>query len=117
MAAFNNGDAPGVAGLYTQDAMVLPPDAVRLDGRQAIEQFWQGAIDAGLTNLVLETVEMDVSGDTTYEVGNLFLDAPGADGELSTISGKYIVIWKYGEDGEWRLHRDIWNVNPAPAEK
>ena len=25
--------------------------------------------------------------------------------------GKYIVIWKRDDDGAWRLHRDIWNMN------
>jgi ketosteroid isomerase-like protein len=30
------------------------------------------------------------------------------------VSGKYIVVWK--KDGDaWRLHRDIWNTDPAPA--
>ena len=117
MTAFNDRDATGLANLYTEDAMLLPPDAVRLDGRQAIEQFWQGAIDAGVSSMVLETVEVEVTGDTAYEVGILSLDVPGENGELNSVSGKYIVIWKYGEDGEWRLHRDIWNVNPAISEQ
>ena len=94
MTAFNNRDAASVANLYTEDAVLLPPDAVRVDGRQAIGQFWQGAIDAGVSNLVLETVEMEVTGDTSYEVGILSLDVPGENGELNSVSGKYIVIWK-----------------------
>jgi ketosteroid isomerase-like protein len=32
------------------------------------------------------------------------------------VSGKYIVVWQLGDDGAWRLHRDIWNMNAAPAE-
>ena len=116
MTAFNDRDAASLANLYTEDAMLLPPGAVRLDGRQAIERFWQGAIDAGVSSLVLETVEMEVAGDTSYEVGILSMDVPGENGELNTVSGKYIVIWKYGEDNEWRLHRDIWNVDPATSE-
>lgn len=117
MAAFNDRDAASVADLYTEDAILLPPDAVRLDGRQAIGRFWQGAIDAGISNLVLETVEVEITGDTSYEVGVLSLDVPGENGDLNTVSGKYIVIWKYGKDGEWRLHRDIWNVDPATSEQ
>ncbi|TIR04878.1 MAG: hypothetical protein E5X37_28660 [Mesorhizobium sp.] len=27
--------------------------------------------------------------------------------------GKYIVVWKKGDDGTWRLHRDIWNLGAA----
>jgi ketosteroid isomerase-like protein len=28
---------------------------------------------------------------------------------------KYLVIWKQGDDGMWRLHVDIWNSS-LPAE-
>jgi len=38
------------------------------------------------------------------------------DGARVPVSGKYIVVWQRGEDGAWRLYRDIWNMNPAPAE-
>ena len=29
------------------------------------------------------------------------------------IKGKYVVVWKKGSDGTWRLYRDIWNADPA----
>nr|NIO33253.1 DUF4440 domain-containing protein [Gemmatimonadota bacterium] len=29
--------------------------------------------------------------------------------------GKYLVVWKRGEDGNWKLHADIWNTS-MPAE-
>jgi hypothetical protein len=47
-AAFNGGDGAGVAALYAEDAAVLPPDGARVDGRDAIQAFWQGAIDGGV---------------------------------------------------------------------
>lgn len=28
---------------------------------------------------------------------------------LRTAVAKYVVVWKK-EDGQWRLHRDIWNT-------
>jgi len=30
-----------------------------------------------------------------------------------TVTGKYIVLWKLGEDGVWRLQWDLWNDDPA----
>ena len=45
--AFNAKDAAGVAANYTEDAAILP-DSRRLDGRDKIQQFWQGAIDGGV---------------------------------------------------------------------
>lgn len=113
--AFNSKDAAAVAAHYTEDAAVLPPDAARVDGRENIEKFWRGAMDAGLTDLALKAVEVEESGDLAYEVGTFTFKAPGEGGALAEAAGKYIVIWKKEPDGAWRLHRDIWNGDPAKA--
>ncbi len=114
-AAFNGGDGAGVAALYTDDAALLPPGGQRVDGRAAIQTFWQGAIDGGLTNLTLRAVEVEGNGDAAYEVGAFSFQVPGEDGQPVTVEGKYIVVWKKSADGAWRLHRDIWNMTPPPA--
>ena len=114
--AFNAGDGKALAELYTEDAALFPPGAERVDGKAAIVEFWQGAIDSGLADADLEPVEVVEAGDLAYEVGAVTLSAPGSDGERVPVSGKYIVVWQLGDDGAWRLHRDIWNMNPAPAE-
>lgn len=115
-SAFNAADGKGVAELYTEDAALFPPGAERVDGKAAIAEFWQGAIDSGLADADLETVEVVEAGDLAYEVGNVSLSAPIADGERVPVSGKYIVVWQHEGDGAWRMHRDIWNLNPTPVE-
>jgi ketosteroid isomerase-like protein len=84
----------------------------RVDGREAIQAFWQGAIDQGLTDIKLEAVEVESAGNTAYEVGSFSLKAPNESGELVSSTGKYIVVWHKSADGNWRLHRDIWNSTP-----
>lgn len=115
-AAFDAGDGKALAELYTEDAVLLPPGAERIEGRAKIAEFWQGAMDAGLEDPSLEAVEVVELGDYAYEVGALSITAQDADGQPAPVSGKYIVIWQRGDDGTWRLHRDIWNLDPAPAE-
>jgi uncharacterized protein (TIGR02246 family) len=112
-AAFNKGDDAGVAAHYAEDAAILPPDSARVDGRANIQAFWKGAIDAGLADLTLKAVEVEGSGDVAFEVGEVSYSAPDKTGTRSTATGKYIVVWKKGADGVWRLYRDIWNANPA----
>ena len=111
MAAVNQGDAAGLAALYTENGQLLPPKGDFVTGRSAIQEFWQSAMDAGIKSAKLETVEVEGCGDTAYEVGKYTLFA---DGEQMSDKGKYIVIWKQ-EDGQWKLHRDISNTSmPAP---
>jgi hypothetical protein len=64
--AFNRGDAAAVAQLYTPDAAVLPPDAPRADGREAIQRFWRDAIDGGLRDLSLQSAEMRSEEDRQH---------------------------------------------------
>ncbi len=109
--AFNSGDTDALAALYTEDAAVLPPGGARVDGRDGVKAFWAGGIGQGLGDLDLQTVEVMAEGDFATEVGTLSLTAPAAEGTGRTdLRGKYIVLWKRGEDGTWRLHRDIWNM-------
>ena len=108
-AAVERKNYAELAGLYTDDAKVLAPDAPIVTGRKAIENFWRDAASAlGLVGATLKTLDLEVSENTAYEVGQ-------ADLKLSSgqATVKYIVVWRRGDDGAWRLHRDMWNSMPA----
>jgi len=112
MAAFNQGDAAGLAALYTKNGQLLPAHSNFVTHQPAIQAFWQGAMDMGIKSARLETLETEEQGDTAYEVGKYTLQ--GEAGQLLD-TGKYVVIWKQ-EDGQWKLHRDIWTSSlPIPA--
>ena len=101
----NSGDAAAVAGHYTDDATILPPGAGRIDGKEAIQGYWQAGIDAGLSNVNIVATTVDVTGDSSVTVGTL----SGKMGETE-LAGKYIVIGRKTGDG-WKIHRDIWNFD------
>ena len=110
-SGINNKDASSVANLYTAGASLLPPGSPRLDGRDAVHAYWQGAIDMGLADLALTTVEVEEFGDTATEVGTFTGTMPAKDGGRNAAAGKFIVLWKKDADGAWQLHRDIWNFD------
>ena len=103
--AVNGKHAAAAAALYTQTAAIMPPGAPRFDGISGVQGYWQAAIDAGLTDVALETVEVEEVGDTATEVG--VVTAKMGD---TALTGKYVVIWKR-EAGVWKLHRDIFNFD------
>ena len=111
-AAFNQGDAAGVAQCYTSDAALLPPGEARVEGRAAIQQYWKGAIDAGFRQLTLKAVEVAEGKDMAVEVGSWSIVGPDAKGVEQPASGKYLVLWHHASEG-WQLHRDMWNDDPA----
>ena len=105
-AAWNAGNGAGIAALYVEDAVILPPGGDAVQGTEAIAAFWQAAIDASPgTTVALATTELHNLGDVAVEVGSFVNTA--ADGSHAD-HGKYLVLWKR-IDGEWKLVRDIWN--------
>ena len=106
--AVRKRDTERLATLYTADAIVMPPDAPFVKGRDNIKQFWGSAIEQlGLKDVRLNIVDLEIAGDTAHEVGEAVLTL-----ESGGTTGKYVVVWKK-VDGQWRLHRDIWNAKGA----
>ena len=115
MDAIAAGDGEAVGELYTEDATLFAPGLDPFIGRDAIAEFFQGAINAGVTRAVLATDELSIFnvpkfGKSAYEVGNYQLLA-GENGDILVDEGPYIVIWKK-VFGHWMLHRDIFNSSP-----
>ena len=106
-STFTGGDAAAMAALYTENAQLLPSNSEFITGWEQIAGFWQQVMDMGIKTAELETLEAEGLGETAFEVGRYKLG--GAAGEILD-EGKYVVVWKK-EDGQWKLHRDIWNTN------
>ena len=107
----NNKDSASITKQYTEDASLFPPGAPRQDGLEAIQGFWQAAIDMGLSDVKLTTVELEELGNVATELGTVTATLPNDDGGRAHLTGKYIVLWQKGANGTWRAHRDIWNFD------
>ena len=114
--AVQNQDAAALAALYMANAVLLPPGGEIVRGRTDAEELWGAVMSGmGLKAVDLQTVELEISGDTAFEVGEAILTLEPEGGESATQFSKYVVVWKK-EDGAWKLHWDIWNDQPAPKE-
>ena len=118
VAASNEGDAETLTSLYTDDAVLLPPDHAPIHGREAIGEFWRQGTDRGLA---VRTLRVEVEGSLGYLVGQYNL--PPTEEEPAD-SGKYVMCLRRQQDGSWKLSADIWNSSaedqpeeeaPAPA--
>ena len=112
MDAFSRADAPGLASLYTEDAKLLPPGSPMMIGKEAIQSFWQGAMDMGIKEARLDTVEVESEGKLTCEIGKFALTVQPEGSGIVMMTGKYVVVWK-NQDGTLKLHIDIWNADEA----
>ncbi len=114
MEAYNNGDAHALAMCYTEDCIVLPPQSEAIEGQEAVEALWNGAIGMGIAKAELKTESAEAIGNIAVETGKYKLYTK--DGQMID-HGKYIVNWTK-TDGKWKLHKDIWNTSiPEPPVK
>lgn len=104
------GDAAGMASLYTEKGILLPPGSQPVTGQEAIQNFWQMVMDMGVKTVKLDSVEIEQHNDTAIEQGKAVLSS--ADGQLLDEC-KYIVVWKQ-VNSQWKLNQDIWNTSLAP---
>jgi len=105
------GDADALAALYTETAVIMPPDSPPIVGRPAIREYMTGLTGAGLDGIDITTVELVRFGDTAFQRANVAIRAGGA----VVAEGKSLVLWRL-VDGRWLYSRDMWSMNaPAPA--
>jgi ketosteroid isomerase-like protein len=112
-AAVARADGAALAALYSTDGQVMPAGSAPIRGTEAIQKFWQGALDSGVASVGLKTIDVFGRGPTATEVGEYELrDKAGA----VLDRGKYIVVWRH-IDGTWKLLRDMFSTNVPPAKK
>ncbi|MCU7805360.1 MAG: DUF4440 domain-containing protein [Candidatus Thiodiazotropha sp. (ex Lucinoma borealis)] len=104
---FRQGNMAEVAGFYSDNAMLLPAGSDLIEGRQAIEAYWQEALDMGIRRIKIDLMELEQHGESATEVSRYTM----FDAEEAVVDhGKGIMIWKY-EGNAWKMHRDIWTSN------
>ena len=113
--AFNKGDLASAMKVYTRNATILPPNADMIKGIDGITAYWQGALDMGVKEAKLETVEVTPMGEgAACEVGTYLLKIEPEGVPAFTDKGKYMMIWKL-EDGVWKWDTDAWNSSLPPT--
>jgi ketosteroid isomerase-like protein len=116
-----------VADLYTRDAFYLSPGAMIERGHDyVLKQF--SFLDSFKTRpagpaIGFRIVDRQVSGDLAWDIGYYVMNN---DGKPITAEdqpdGKFIVLWKRGADGQWKIfadgYSDVRPPNPpASAER
>jgi uncharacterized protein (TIGR02246 family) len=108
---FGKRNFAALDNIYTRDARILPPGAPMFSGREAIKKFWSEMVQsANATGVVLTAVDVLLAGDSAVEIGKATLTVEPPGQSATQMEMKFVVYWRE-EDGRWKWHIDIWNLN------
>jgi len=95
--------------LYTPDALMLRSNYPPIRGAAAIREFFFGALDAGLGEVEIEPLRVDVVGELAYEAGRCKALIPGSAGKRREERAKYLWVLQRQPNSEWKVVADCWS--------
>ena len=102
--AYNKKDAAGVAALYTEGGLLVPPGPITT-GKQNIEKAWQAVFDTGRTGLRYDIQQVQAEGNIVWSVGQFTVMAPDESGVLQERQGNFANIYQWeGDVLKFRVH-------------
>jgi uncharacterized protein (TIGR02246 family) len=114
-------DVDKTVSYYSDDAVVMPPNAPSATTKEAIRKVWQDLLTTPGFAISWKTTKVEVakSGDLACLSGTYEVTMNDASGKPANDRGKYVEVWEKQADGKWKCGADIWNSDlPAsPAEK
>lgn len=107
----HNKDAPGVAAMYTDDAVLVGSDQPLTSGRAAIQAALEKEFPIS-HGLQINSENTDVSGDLAYDFGTFAQEVTPPGGKATVAGGAYLVVLKRQSDGSWKIVRHVTATPP-----
>ena len=116
LAAINANDLERFLETVTDDIVFIAPNAPLMAGRTEVAPWVAGYFEAIETAWEKTSLEFVVAGDWAFEVyAYSVVDTPRDGSAPYSDEGHGINIYRKGEDGVWRVARDIWATSRAPS--
>ena len=101
---WNSQQPDSVIAMLADDAHFLQGD-VHYSGKNQVADNWVRKTMGTINNLRTSTVSSSTDAETAYEAGTFSVDVPAqtADEPDATGEGNFMLLWKKGADGKWKL--------------
>src|SRR5215472_19016253 len=107
VTSFNTANYDLASRLFANDGVLMAPQSEGAYGQKQVERLLRELGEAGYSDLRMETMRVDHSGDMAMELGRFSVVIRKADGTLSPERGKYEKVWR--RLGAWLIVADCWS--------
>lgn len=103
--------ADGYAAFVTEDAVWLPPNAERIDGRAGVREMALAFASAeGFTiSFKADSIDVSADGKGAHAIGEFEYSMRDAEGNLVSDKGKFFDAFEKQTDGSWLCNVCSWN--------
>jgi ketosteroid isomerase-like protein len=104
-------DVERTIAFYSDDAIVLPPNATIATSKESIRNTWKDMLASPGLVITWEPkkVKLGKSGEMAWVSGTYELTMNDASGKPTNDRGKYLEVWERQSDGNWKCAADMWN--------
>ena len=108
-------NADSILAYFADDARVVSPGQATMQGRNAIRQMVTTSLADPAFHITWtpEAAVVSRSGDLGYTYGTNAFTVVGPGGKPSTVTGRYLTVWRKESDGRWRCVMDYSTPEPA----
>jgi len=106
------GDLSAWLSLWTEDGVQMPPNEPPVIGKDQIQKANKAAFDQFTFEMEITNKEIQIAGDWAFSRGTYAATVSPKNGDQPfPIDGKFMTILERQPDGNWKIHRDIFNSN------
>ena len=106
---FNTGNYDQCAAIFSPEGFLMAPNEDMVQGQKPIQRVLENFTDRGFSDLRMETVRVDASGDMAAEIGRYTQSIRLSNGTTVIDRGKYLSVWR--RLGAWRILSTCWSSN------
>lgn len=116
ISAWNARDSDKVIALMADDVQFLQGEVV-YRGKPEVSDKWVRETMGTIADLKIYPVSADTDSRIAYEAGTFSTDVlPAGPGEPRGVGeGNFMLLWKKGEDGSWKLSYAQLEGHPVVA--
>ena len=99
--------------LYAADATLIRSSVPPVRSLPAIREFLISLLEAGLGDVEMESLRLEVMGEIALDLGRCKMLVPVAMGKRREERGKYLVVLARQPAGSWKILADCWSSDLA----
>ena len=107
--AYVDGDLTRQMSYYTDDAVIIPGNRPMIEGIEKVTRYWN--LPAGIKVLSHKTTstKLEIDGNLASDFG-IYEGVSVNNNDTTAFRGQYVITWRKGQDGQWRMAVDMWSA-------